>query len=543
MQRLMWVVGVWCLLALGAVWAVAQPVGTGARPVPDHVLLSWTGNPATTQTISWRTDTTVTSGLVEYSMGITLTAGHRVTATKADFTTDLGTAHLFTATLTGLTPNTAYVYHVGDGTQWSDTHTFHTANPQAGSFQFLVFGDSQSGIPDQVNYEPWRTTVQHAFAKHPHARFLINMGDLVEVGQSGAHWNAWFEAAHGVIDTIPEMAVQGNHETYRPNIAAHSLDAGKPVNFSAQFPLPQNGPAELQGQVYSYDYGNVHFAVLDSQEEEEQPVSGDILAVQQRWLDADLAVSQARWKLVLFHKTPYYTKASRANEAIKAAFCPIIEKYHANLVFNGHDHSISRTYAIAHDTLMARPSQGTIYLTTGRSGNKAYPDLTKKYWNTFCYNPQDQPVYLLVTVEGTTLTVTTYKQDETLVDTFTIDQTKDIDSDTALYPPPNTSWVQFAQPILAVYGNLLSPTMIYHAPLLRDGVWYVDAQAFAAYLGATLTPQGDTAIIAMAGKSIVIPASQLLMDRGTLLLSADGLKALGFSSTFHAENNILSVVK
>lgn len=30
-----------------------------------------------------------------------------------------------------------------------------------------------------------------------------------------------------------------------------------------------NGPDGLKGQVYSYDYGDVHFVVLDSQEDEE----------------------------------------------------------------------------------------------------------------------------------------------------------------------------------------------------------------------------------------------------------------------------------
>ena len=37
-----------------------------ATAVPDHVMLSWTGDPSTTQTIVWRTSTAVTSGQVQY---------------------------------------------------------------------------------------------------------------------------------------------------------------------------------------------------------------------------------------------------------------------------------------------------------------------------------------------------------------------------------------------------------------------------------------------------------------------------------------------
>ena len=68
--------------------------------------------------------------------------------------------------------------------------------------------------------------------------------------------------------------------------------------------MPQNGPEGLKGQVYSYDYGPVHFVVLDSQEEE-QKKHGDILKIQQTWLEADLAASKAKWKIVFFHKPPY----------------------------------------------------------------------------------------------------------------------------------------------------------------------------------------------------------------------------------------------
>ena len=41
---------------------------------------------------------------------------------------------------------------------------------------------------------------------------MISSGLLVEIGQMYAHWNNWFDAAKGVIDTVPEMPVQGNHE-------------------------------------------------------------------------------------------------------------------------------------------------------------------------------------------------------------------------------------------------------------------------------------------------------------------------------------------
>nr|WP_231969080.1 metallophosphoesterase [Thermoanaerobacterium sp. RBIITD] len=135
-----------------------------------------------------------------------------------------------------------------------------------------MFGDSQSGVATDPQYGPWKTTIQNSFKANPDAKFFVNVGDLVEIGQMYAHWNNWFDAAKGVIDTIPEMPVQGNHETYQ----SKNYDSAKPKDFVNQFVVPQNGPDSLKGQTYSFDYGNAHIVMLDSQEDEEEPVAGDI---------------------------------------------------------------------------------------------------------------------------------------------------------------------------------------------------------------------------------------------------------------------------
>ena len=136
---------------------------------------------------------------------------------------------------------------------------------------------------------------------------------IVDVGQSGAHWNGWFGAAAGVIDTVPEMPVVGNHET------TGSSETSRPAYWNAQFKMPQNGPSALKNQAYSYDYGPVHFVVLDSQQSE-QSIYGDILTPQKKWLDADLAASKSAWKIVFYHKGSYSLKDGRDNKDVRDAF-------------------------------------------------------------------------------------------------------------------------------------------------------------------------------------------------------------------------------
>lgn len=403
--------------------AACQTPGGGATPLPDHITLTWTGDPSTTMTITWRTDISVTRGLVQYQEETGLpNSERRVEAAAREFETDLGESRLFSATLVNLSPNTRYRYRVGDGERWSPQLSFTTADLQPRAFRFLIFGDSQSSVGGEAPYSLWRTTVHNAYRAHPDAKFMVSIGDLVDLGQSGDHWNAWFSAAAGVIDSIPIMPLTGNHESYG------SRETSGPVYWSAQFSLPQNGPEGLKGRVYSYDHGPVHFAVLDSQQEEQKEY-GDILGVQRDWLDADLAGSKAAWKIVLFHRPPYGVMPSRANEGVKEAFCPVIDKHQVDLVFNAHDHGIARTHPIRDGRVLENGSRGTVYYVTGRSGEKTYAKIERMPWNSFFYNPLDQPNYFVVDVTEPRITIHAIKQDGTVLDVFSLDKSKALDPD------------------------------------------------------------------------------------------------------------------
>jgi hypothetical protein len=410
---------------------------TATTGIPDHITLTWTDNPATTQTITWRTNTSVKSGLAQYAQGATIPdTAPQVVAEPHDLQTDLGEYRVFTAVLTKLSPKTTYSYKVGDGKTWSERHTFVTADPGAHSLKLLVFGDSQSGVAEPI-YGPWATTVHNAFNANPDAQFVVNVGDLVELGASEAHWDAWFAAAQGIIDTIPEMAVEGNHETYSYFFGP---TGSKPRLWSGQFALPQNGPEELKGQVYSFDCGPAHFVVLDSQQAEEQGQQGTMLQQQASWLERDLSASRATWKIAFFHKTPYDLKPSRHSPEVRTAFCPVFDKYHLDIAFCGHDHGVARTWPVNADRAVAKPSQGTVYYVAGRSGRKTYDDLLSKPLHAFFLNPQREPVYLVVEIADQRLTVKTCGQGGSLIDEFFIDKKQDADSDSTRLPESPVVW-------------------------------------------------------------------------------------------------------
>jgi hypothetical protein len=392
-----------------------------ATDEPDHIMLTWSDDPTTTQTVSWRAKSTVTNGSVRYRETNMPNAPYMtVNAYVETFTSQQGDApgsmNIFSARLSGLKPGTRYSYTVQCGTNASPEKSFTTAVNNIDTFEFLIFGDSQGGDAKHPHYAPWHDTVEAAYRRHPISKFIINMGDLVEVGQSYMHWNNWFDAAKDVISSVPIVPVQGNHETYTMVWRERS----RPVYYTSQFKVFQNGPNGLKGQVYSFDYGTIHFSVLDSQQDEESPIRGDILSVQKEWLDRDLASSKKPWKIVLMHKPPYFSNPRSTNTEVKAAFYPVFDKYHVDLVFAAHDHIIARTFPMKNDKQYSKPKDGTVYYITGRSGSKHYDFLFSMPWHEFFYNPRTQPCYLSVRVNKNRLYVGIYNQDGSSIDCYSI---------------------------------------------------------------------------------------------------------------------------
>ena len=410
----------WLLFLVVLALSLGVPAMGTALPAtqsPDHITLTWVQDARTTQTVTWRTSEDVFDGQVRlWKVGKQPPPNPAYQTVGADATqlvTQEGAFQIHSATITGLMPGTRYGYQVGTGEFWSEVHSFTTAEARAGDFDFLVFGDSQS-----INYNVWRGTLQAAFQALPVAAFFTNVGDLVDVGQDYREWDAWFAGAAGVIEKIPVMPASGNHETYTPE-RRFSL----PAFFAAQFRLPANGPEELQGQVYSFDYGDVHFVVLDSQQGEEERFVPDMLAKQRRWLENDLAATDKTWKIGFIHRPLYGNKPNGTNENLRRAFAGVFDQYGVDVVFTAHDHVYARTWPLDGEGNAVSQGRGTVFVATGRSGTKTYGNVERKEWNEFFQNPVNEPMYLAVSMRGSLLRVQAWTRSGGLVDEWTIEKT------------------------------------------------------------------------------------------------------------------------
>ncbi len=304
---------------------VAQPADT-YRPtlLPDRIVLTWTGDPCTSQAVTWRTCTEVKTGLVEFGLA---DAGpdfpkhaQRCLATTEALTTDINEAHFHTAELNGLKPATKYAYRVGDGTNWSEWFHFSTASDKPEAFSFIYFGDAQNDIRSL-----WSRVIREAYSDAPKAKFMIHAGDLINSAEKDAEWGEWFGAGSWLNGMMPSVPVPGNHEMAKIDDKTRLSHHWRP-----QFALPTHGPAGLEETCYTFVYQNVRIIGLNSNQG---------IDVQTPWLESTLAANTSPWVVCTFHHPIFSTGKDRDNPKIRAAWKPLFDKYKVDLVLQGHDHT------------------------------------------------------------------------------------------------------------------------------------------------------------------------------------------------------------
>ncbi|MCX5998641.1 MAG: metallophosphoesterase, partial [Chloroflexi bacterium] len=152
-----------------------------------------------------------------------------------------------------------------------------TTFPSSGAFTFVVLSDTQDELPLFSQYERYKL-IADRIAAEPDIAFVINAGDLVDDGSDPDDWSRYFEASRLMASSTTVYPALGNHEE---NSALYYDAFGVP-------------------EYYSFDCGDAHFAVLDS-----NTWAWGALPTQTAWLESDLDSSQT-WKFIFSHY-PLYT--------------------------------------------------------------------------------------------------------------------------------------------------------------------------------------------------------------------------------------------
>ncbi|MGN1195508.1 MAG: metallophosphoesterase, partial [Acutalibacteraceae bacterium] len=184
-----------------------------------------------------------------------------------------------TVSLSDLEPDTTYYYRVGNAKYgwWSQTGTITTADGGK-NVTFFHMTDPQSQNERQYQ-RAWVNVLDAAFTAYPDAAFVLATGDLVDHGDNNKQWQYMFDTASDSLMNTYLMPASGNHEGMGTNATAN------------YFVLPNMPEQNTEtGVYYSFDYNNVHIAVLNTEDIGED----DALSKEQiEWLTKDMNASDA----------------------------------------------------------------------------------------------------------------------------------------------------------------------------------------------------------------------------------------------------------
>jgi acid phosphatase type 7 len=380
-----------------------------ATEQPDQVVLTWSEDPQTTQTVQWRTSTLVPDGIVRFRpVGVDGPWIDRIakrTVLRDEFLLNDKENHRFTAVIRGLEPDTQYEYIVGSpasgenpdrADMWSDGATFTTAPNETVPFSFIYMGDAQNGL------DTWGALAQNAFRDYSEAGFWVMAGDLVNRGNQRDDWDSFFHNSKGVFDRRPLIPTLGNHE----------YSSASPWMYIRLLSLPENGPVTIPPEHgYALRYSNALFLILDSNLPPEKQID---------WIDRQLAETDAVWKFVVYHHPAYSSHPRRDNTELRSLWGRLFDKYHVDLALQGHDHAYLRTYPMRNEEQVESPAEGTIYIVSN-SGTKMYRQGERPYTEVGFKNISTFQV-LDITIDGDRLVYRAYDHDGEVRDEFIIEK-------------------------------------------------------------------------------------------------------------------------
>jgi hypothetical protein len=384
------------LLALTIASAWAQ-IHKGYLPTvyPDRLILGWQGNPATSQSVNWRTDSTVSNAvgaIAEADPSPDFVSKATIVPATTERIVLEGKSVLYHAVhFKDLKPATKYSYRVGNGTHWSEWFQFKTAQDRSAPFSFLYFGDAQNDIRSL-----WSRAIRGAYSTLPTVNLMIHAGDLITTSNADWQWAEWFEAGGWINGMVPTLATPGNHEYFKDEQGQSRVSR----HWRPSFVLPENGPKGLEETAYFFDYQGTRFVSLNSQA---ALLDSIILTTQADWLVQVLSNNPNRWTVVVHHHPIYSTKQGRDNDEWRLKMEPIYKKYGVDLVLQGHDHTYGRGLNMPLGKSRKHPD-GPIYVVSV-SGPKMYDIGLQNWMDRAGSNTQ---LYQTISIDGDKLSYQSY---------------------------------------------------------------------------------------------------------------------------------------
>jgi hypothetical protein len=314
--------------------------------------LTTTSNPATLERGPYLQMGTPTSMIVKWrtSNFVTGKVMFGTDSTNLNMnTSELSSTDNHEVQLTGLAPHTKYFYAIGSSTDtlfgYGDYSNFFYTSRYTGDkspIRMWVLGDAGTANSNQRDVRD----AYYTYTGSQYTDLVLQLGDnAYSDGKDSEYQDAMFENMYeDILRKTVFWSTIGNHDEHSVNLSSQTGP------YFDIYSFPKNGEAgglaSGTEEYYSYNYGNVHFIVLSS-ENGDLTTNGTMLT----WLNNDINNTLQDWIIAYWHHPPY-SKGSHDSDVssretkMRENALPILEAAGVDMVLCGHSHSYERSYFI-----------------------------------------------------------------------------------------------------------------------------------------------------------------------------------------------------
>ncbi len=385
---------------------------------------------------------------------------------------------IYNTILTDLISGKEFNYRVSKGKKVVFTSNGKAPKSADQPYRFVAIGDIGAGTANQ------KSAATQIFNSNPD--FVAIPGDIVYERGLASEYDTRFwpiynsmkiDSGFPMMKSTLFVGAPGNHDTDTRDLDKFP-DAMSYYYFWNQ---PLNGPVCTEGSAglpvvtgnetnkkafmdaagqnfasmanFSFDYGNAHWLIVDS-----NPYMDWTDSTLVKWVTDDLAKAKdATWRFVMFHHPGFNSSIDHYEQQHMRLLSPVFEKAKVDIVFNGHVHNYQRTFPIrfkkekngtllvggkdsksvrgrvvngnwkldkSFDGKINTTPQGVIYIITGAGGQELYnpeqttdPDSWQKFTDKFLSLEHS---FTVADVDGKTLIVRQISADGKELDSFKI---------------------------------------------------------------------------------------------------------------------------
>lgn len=386
---------------------------------------------------------------------------------------------VYNTVFSGLTSGSNFFFRVLLNNKVVFSAEGHAPRSATQPYRFVTFGDIGAETPDQ------KLLAVQAYQSKPD--LVIVPGDIVYENGLISQYRSKFWPIYNAdkVDTagaplmrsVPFVGAVGNHDVDNRNIDQHPDG----LAYFMYWDQPLNGPVGAEGGPlfpalqanevnkkafleaagdaypkmtnYSFNYGNAHWLIIDS-----NPYVDFTDKALTDWVTKDLASAKdATWRFVIFHHPGFSSSIVHAEQQHMRLLSPIFEANKVDVVFSGHVHNYQRSFPLTfapaqkgtllvggknnklvrgrvvpglwtldksyNGKTITKPN-GIIYIVTGAGGQDLYdveqndnPDSWQKFTDKFISNVHSLTV---TDVEGNKLSIRQVAADGKEIDAFVI---------------------------------------------------------------------------------------------------------------------------